>query len=53
LEKHNSNKVKIAMVELFNPTIKRILANQFKEIKEGKVVLNFDLVLEEMSNIKL
>jgi hypothetical protein len=45
LEKHNSNKVKIAMVELFKPTIKRILANQFKEIKDGDVVLNFDLVL--------
>jgi hypothetical protein len=53
LEKHNSNKVKIAMVELFKPTIKRILANQFKEIKEGKVVLNFDLVLAEMSKMKL
>jgi hypothetical protein len=53
LEKHNSNKVKIAMVELFKPAIKRILANQFKEIKEGNVVLNFDLVLEEMSKMKL
>jgi hypothetical protein len=52
-EKLNSNKVKIAMVELFKPTIKRILANQFKEIEEGKVVLNFDLVLAEMSKMKL
>lgn len=53
LEKHNSNKVKIAMVELFKPTIKRILANQFKEIEVGNVVLNFDLVLAEMSKMKL
>ena len=53
LEKHNSNKVKIAMVELFKPIIKRILGNQFKEIKEGEVILNFDLVLAEMSKIKL
>ncbi len=52
-EELNSNKVKIAMVELFKPTIKRILANQFKEIEEGKVVLNFDLVLAEMSKMKL
>ena len=53
LEEHNSNKVKIAMVELFKPIIKRILANQFKEIKDGDVVLNFDLVLAEMSKMKL
>jgi hypothetical protein len=53
LEEHNPNKVKIAMVELFKPTIKRILANQFKEIKDGDVVLNFDLVLAEMSKMKL
>lgn len=53
LEEHNSNKVKIAMVELFKPTIKRILANQYKEIEEGNVVLNFDLVLAEMSKMKL
>lgn len=53
LEEHNSNKVKIAMVELFKPVIKRILSNQFKEIEEGNVVLNFDLVLAEMSDMKL
>ncbi len=53
LEEYNSNKVKIEMVELFKPVIKRILANQFKEIEEGKVVLNFDLVLAEMSKMKL
>ena len=52
-EKLNSNKVKIAMVELFKPTIKCILANQFKEIEVGNVVLNFDLVLAEMSKMKL
>ena len=53
LEKFNSNKIKVEMVELFKPIIKRILANQFKEIEEGDVVLNFDLVLAEMSKMKL
>ncbi len=41
------------MVELFKPVIKSILGNQFKEIKEGEVVLNFDLILSEMGKMKL
>jgi hypothetical protein len=53
LEAYNSNKVKIAMVELFKPVIKSILGNQFKEIKEGEVVLNFDLILSDMGKMKL
>ncbi len=49
-EEFNSNKVKIAMVELFKPIIKRILTRHFKEIEEGKVVLNFETILAEMAN---
>jgi hypothetical protein len=49
-EEFNSNKVKIAMVELFKPIIKRILTRHFKEIEEGKVVLNFEMILAEMAN---
>ncbi|WP_395616691.1 hypothetical protein [Aquirufa sp.] len=52
-EELNSNKLKIAMVELTKPVIKRILANQFKEIAEGRVILNFDLLLKEMAKMKL
>ena len=49
-EEFNSNKVKIAMVELFKPIIKRILTRHFREIEEGKVVLNFETILAEMAN---
>jgi hypothetical protein len=48
-EEFNSNRVKIVMVELFKPIIKRILTRHFKEIEEGKVVLNFEMILAEMA----
>lgn len=52
-EEMNSNKLKIEMVELFKPAISRILANQFKKIVNGEVILNFDLLLIELNKMKL
>jgi hypothetical protein len=49
-EEFNSNKVKVAMVELFRPVIKSILTRHFKAISKGELVLNFEMILAEMAN---
>jgi hypothetical protein len=49
-EEFNSNKVKVAMVELFRPVIKAILTRHFKAISKGELVLNFEMILAEMAN---
>lgn len=49
-EEFNSNKVKLAMVELFRPVIKAILTRHFKAISKGELVLNFEMILAEMAN---